>query len=319
MPAPPMPFLPREHPRQAHRAGACSSTPARSRLASGPWRRSGRSPRRSPTWSGRCATRRSTRPRRSGYHPAAVGRTMFLDTIDRDEAETIVDYLQASDAPMRVAQLRVLGGAMARVPAEATAFAHRASRIMVNVAAFYDGPEDRAVRTRPGWPTSPRRSARATPAPTSTSWATRARSGSARPTPGDLGPARDDQGPLRPGQPVPAQPEHPAGLIRVGASAPRRLSSAGTGARAVRCGCGRVGGLRHPDRHPLCDGTPWCLRAPTPLGAPAHMGRRVTNSPGSRRPAAGYELPRISIRSGFRSTCLVAGIGVGAMTGESAC
>jgi hypothetical protein len=35
---------------------------------------------------------------------------------------------------------------MARVPADATAFAHRASRIMVNVAAFYDGPEDRVVR-----------------------------------------------------------------------------------------------------------------------------------------------------------------------------
>jgi hypothetical protein len=35
---------------------------------------------------------------------------------------------------------------MARVPAEATAFAHRGSRIMVNVAAFYEGPEDRAVR-----------------------------------------------------------------------------------------------------------------------------------------------------------------------------
>jgi FAD/FMN-containing dehydrogenase len=35
---------------------------------------------------------------------------------------------------------------MARVPAEATAFAHRASRIMVNLAAFYDGPADRAVR-----------------------------------------------------------------------------------------------------------------------------------------------------------------------------
>jgi hypothetical protein len=40
----------------------------------------------------------------------------------------------------------VLGGAMARVPAEATAFAHRTSPIMVNLAAFYDGPQDRAVR-----------------------------------------------------------------------------------------------------------------------------------------------------------------------------
>jgi FAD/FMN-containing dehydrogenase len=43
---------------------------------------------------------------------------------------------------MRVAQLRVLGGAMARVPDDATAFAHRSSRIMVNVAALYERPEE---------------------------------------------------------------------------------------------------------------------------------------------------------------------------------
>ena len=47
---------------------------------------------------------------------------------------------------MRVAQLRVLGGAMARVPADATAFAHRQSKIMVNLAAFYEGPDDKPVR-----------------------------------------------------------------------------------------------------------------------------------------------------------------------------
>jgi len=35
---------------------------------------------------------------------------------------------------------------MARVPIEATAFAHRQSRIMVNVAAFYEGVADRVVR-----------------------------------------------------------------------------------------------------------------------------------------------------------------------------
>jgi hypothetical protein len=45
---------------------------------------------------------------------------------------------------MSVAQLRVLGGAMARVPADATAFAHRKSKIMVNVAALYQNPEDKA-------------------------------------------------------------------------------------------------------------------------------------------------------------------------------
>jgi FAD/FMN-containing dehydrogenase len=35
---------------------------------------------------------------------------------------------------------------MARVPADATAFAHRSRRIMTNVAAFYDGPQDRAEK-----------------------------------------------------------------------------------------------------------------------------------------------------------------------------
>jgi FAD/FMN-containing dehydrogenase len=85
-------------------------------------------------------------PEEESFHPTAVGRTMFVDAVDRHTAEEIVAHLEASDASLRVAQLRVLGGAMARVPADATAFAHRASRIMVNVAAFYDGPEDRAVR-----------------------------------------------------------------------------------------------------------------------------------------------------------------------------
>ena len=88
-------------------------------------------------------------PEDPNYHPAAVGHTMFVDQVDRQVAETIIEYLQDSDASVRVAQLRVLGGAMARVPPQATAFAHRASRIMVNLAAFYHGPADRVVRQ--GW------------------------------------------------------------------------------------------------------------------------------------------------------------------------
>ena len=80
------------------------------------------------------------------FHPTAVSHTMFMDTVDRQMADTIMEQLQASDAPVRVVQLRALGGAMARVPAEATAFAHRHSRIMANVAAFYEGPADRDRR-----------------------------------------------------------------------------------------------------------------------------------------------------------------------------
>jgi FAD/FMN-containing dehydrogenase len=80
------------------------------------------------------------------YHPTAVARTMFVDRIDGSAAETIMGALESSDAAVRVCQLRVLGGAMARVPVEATAFAHRHSRIMANLAAFYEGPDDRPVR-----------------------------------------------------------------------------------------------------------------------------------------------------------------------------
>jgi hypothetical protein len=88
-------------------------------------------------------------PREEGeYHPTAVAHTMFVERIDQESAETIMHYLQTSDATMRVAQLRVLGGAMARVPNDATAFAHRQSRIMVNLAAFYTGPEDQVARQR---------------------------------------------------------------------------------------------------------------------------------------------------------------------------
>ncbi|MCA1571488.1 MAG: BBE domain-containing protein, partial [Chloroflexi bacterium] len=85
-------------------------------------------------------------PDDDSYHPLAVARTMFIDHVDRGVAETIMQYLEGSDAPMRVAQLRVLGGAMARVPTGDTAFAHRQSRIMVNVAAFYEGTADRVGR-----------------------------------------------------------------------------------------------------------------------------------------------------------------------------
>ena len=91
-------------------------------------------------------------PEDDAYHPTAVATTLFMDEVDEAMATRIVERLDASDASMRVAQLRPLGGAMARVPADATAFAHRDRRILVNVAAFYDGPEDKPVKA--AWVTS---------------------------------------------------------------------------------------------------------------------------------------------------------------------
>ena len=86
-------------------------------------------------------------PEEEGYHPLAVARTMFVDGIDRTTADTILEHLGSSDAMMAVAQLRVLGGAMARVPDDATAFAHRARRIMVNVAAVFEDVDSRPRHT----------------------------------------------------------------------------------------------------------------------------------------------------------------------------
>ena len=130
-------------------------------------------------------------PEEQGYHPTAASRTLFVDTVDEQVARTIVAYLAASTAPLRVARLRVLGGAMARVPAQATAFAHRTSRHMVNLTVVHGRP--RTPRpTRPGSTAWPRRSATGTRAPLSTSWATRARRGSARPTRVDLAAADPD-------------------------------------------------------------------------------------------------------------------------------
>lgn len=80
-----------------------------------------------------------------GYHPITASYTMFLDSVSPVSAGTIIDYISRSKASMAVIQLRVLGGAMARIPPDATAFAHRKSRIMANIAAVYERPDDHDV------------------------------------------------------------------------------------------------------------------------------------------------------------------------------
>lgn len=87
-------------------------------------------------------------PEDPDYHPTAVSTNLHLRHVDREVAATVLEQLAASDAPMRAAQLRVLGGAMARVPADATAYAHRSNPIMVNLAAFYTGDDDRPAKRR---------------------------------------------------------------------------------------------------------------------------------------------------------------------------
>ena len=150
-------------------------------------------------------------PEDPDYRPTAIARNLFLDRVDDETAAVIIDRLNASDATMRAAQLRVLGGAMARVPDDATAFAHRESRIMVNIAAFYDGPDDKPRRER--WVTDFH--AAIEQDDTGRLRQFRGRRGrSARPCrlPGrDLGSPARDQASVRPRERLPAQPERAAG------------------------------------------------------------------------------------------------------------
>jgi FAD/FMN-containing dehydrogenase len=144
MPAPPMPFLPPEvHGQLIIMAMLCYAGPTDAgERAVAPFRALAEpivdmvKPMRYPE---------IYPPEEGDYHPVASARTMFVDAIDRGVAQTIVEHLQASRVQMTVAQIRVLGGAMARVSADATAFAHRSSRIMVNVAALYERPDEAAV------------------------------------------------------------------------------------------------------------------------------------------------------------------------------
>ena len=82
-------------------------------------------------------------PPEEDFHPVAASRTMFAEHIDSAAAHSIIDHVESSTAFMAVAHLRALGGAMARVPSDATAFAHRDRSLLVNVAALYQADEQR--------------------------------------------------------------------------------------------------------------------------------------------------------------------------------
>lgn len=95
-------------------------------------------------------------------HPARMGlHTMFIDEFTEEDAAAILDAVQSGPGQMRIANFRVLGGAVSRVDPDATAFAHRRRRLMATfAAAAYDPavsqPEldawARQTGALPGWP-----------------------------------------------------------------------------------------------------------------------------------------------------------------------
>jgi hypothetical protein len=77
---------------------------------------------------------------------ASYARSELLRPLDPAGAETLLAAAAASTSPMSQVLLRVMGGAISRVPAEATAFRFREAAAMLTVAALW--PE----RTDPGEP-----------------------------------------------------------------------------------------------------------------------------------------------------------------------
>lgn len=86
-----------------------------------------------------------------GGRIVATSSTFLADAgaVDVAAAEHLLGQLEASDAMMRAVQLRVLGGAVADVPGDATAFAHRDAGIVGAVMAA--GPSVDVVETYRPW------------------------------------------------------------------------------------------------------------------------------------------------------------------------
>ncbi len=72
-------------------------------------------------------------------------RSTFLGELDEHAAATIFERMQAQPSPTTAVQIRVLGGAMSRVPADATSFGHRDRRMMVTFGAGYQDLDQAAA------------------------------------------------------------------------------------------------------------------------------------------------------------------------------
>ena len=65
-------------------------------------------------------------------------RSWFTDDLDRSDAETILEFMRRAPSPAVMTQIRVLGGAMARVDSDATAFSQRDARMLVAAMSMFE-------------------------------------------------------------------------------------------------------------------------------------------------------------------------------------
>jgi FAD/FMN-containing dehydrogenase len=147
MPAPPEPFLPAEvHGKPVFFCMmAFAGKPAEAERALAPFRALA-APLADLIAPGRYSD--LYMPEDPDWKPAFSVRSRLMDELGVREAARIIEHVKYSGARMRLGEIRVLGGAMARVPVDRTAFAHRSSRIMFSFIAIYDDPGEQALHDR---------------------------------------------------------------------------------------------------------------------------------------------------------------------------
>jgi FAD/FMN-containing dehydrogenase len=72
-------------------------------------------------------------------------RSMFLEALDDAAIDAILEHTALQTSPATMTQIRILGGAMAAVPADATAFAHRDAAVMVIIITPFEDPAEAPI------------------------------------------------------------------------------------------------------------------------------------------------------------------------------
>jgi hypothetical protein len=83
----------------------------------------------------------------SAHH---YGRSTFLREFPDALVDTVLEHVAQGTSPLSFAQIRPLGGAFARVPADATAFAHRDKAYMLTLINDWDDPSEQGPAASEG-------------------------------------------------------------------------------------------------------------------------------------------------------------------------
>ncbi len=210
MPCPPMPFVPEEHHGEVVILGLlCWAGPVEEGQAAMAPFRALATPIADLLHPG--SYKEMYPPEDPDYHPLAMSTTLFIDSLDRELAQTIVDHLEASDAAMRVAaapraRRRDGQGRPGRDGVRPPRSPDHGQRRLVLRGRLHDKARREAwVR---GLAEALHQRDGAYVNFLANEGPERHPAGVSRP---HVEPAGRAQAPLRPGQPVPPQPEHPAG------------------------------------------------------------------------------------------------------------